>query len=106
MMFGLVKNSRRVVQSGRQVAASFTSGAQRRLFSAQEPTAEEIKQNKEEWGEKYHDEIFKFEKEWQMISQKISAESKVYLEKELSEIQKKKVEMLADKLLDMNVFEI
>jgi predicted protein tyrosine phosphatase len=32
--------------------------------------------------------------------------SRVYLEKDLSEIQKKKVEMLADKLLDMNIFEL
>jgi large subunit ribosomal protein L7/L12 len=31
---------------------------------------------------------------------------RVYLEKELSEIQKRKVEMLADKLLDMNIFEL
>ena len=30
----------------------------------------------------------------------------VYLEKELSELQKSKVNMLADKLLDMNVFEM
>jgi hypothetical protein len=32
--------------------------------------------------------------------------SRVYLEKDLSEVQKKKVEMLADKLLDMNIFEL
>jgi hypothetical protein len=31
---------------------------------------------------------------------------RVYLESELSELQRKKVEMLADKLLDMNVFEL
>ena len=30
----------------------------------------------------------------------------VYLESELSELQKKKVDMLADRLLDMNVFEM
>lgn len=29
----------------------------------------------------------------------------VYLESELSELQKKKVEMLADKVLDLNLFE-
>ncbi len=28
------------------------------------------------------------------------------MEKELSDIQKKKVEMLADKLLDMNIYEL
>ena len=31
---------------------------------------------------------------------------RVYLEKDLSEMQKRKVEMLADKLLDMNLFEL
>ena len=31
---------------------------------------------------------------------------RVYLESELSEIQRKKVEMLADKLLDMNLYEL
>jgi hypothetical protein len=31
---------------------------------------------------------------------------RVYLEKDLSELQKRKVEMLADKLLDMNIFEL
>ena len=30
----------------------------------------------------------------------------MYIEKELSDLQKKKVEMLADKLLDMNLYEI
>lgn len=30
----------------------------------------------------------------------------MYVEKELSELQKKKVEMLTDKVLDMNVFEL
>lgn len=32
--------------------------------------------------------------------------SRVYLEKELSEVQKKKVEMIADKLVDMNIYEL
>jgi hypothetical protein len=31
---------------------------------------------------------------------------RVFLEKDLSEMQKRKVEMLADKLLDMNLFEL
>lgn len=30
----------------------------------------------------------------------------MYLEKELGDLQKKKVEMLADKLLDLNLFEL
>jgi hypothetical protein len=31
---------------------------------------------------------------------------RVFLEKDLSEMQRRKVEMLADKLLDMNLFEL
>ena len=40
-----------------------------------------------EWGIKYNDECLKFEKEWKIISDKIEAEQRVYLEKELSELQ-------------------
>lgn len=36
----------------------------------------------------------------------ISYRQRVYLESELSELQRKKVEMLADKILSMNVFEL
>lgn len=35
-----------------------------------------------------------------------SYSQRVYIEGELSELQRKKVEMLADKLLDMNIFEL
>jgi hypothetical protein len=30
----------------------------------------------------------------------------VYIDKELSELQKKKVDMIADKILDLNIFEL
>jgi len=35
----------------------------------------------------------------------VQSEQMVYLSAELSDLQKKKVEMLADKVLDMNLFE-
>lgn len=41
-----------------------------------------------------------------MFSIIIVFRQRVYLESELSEMQRKKVEMLADKMLDMNLFEL
>jgi hypothetical protein len=55
-----------------------------RLFSA-DATEKEKEQGRAEWGIKYNDECLKFEKEWKQIADKIEAEQRVYLEKELSE---------------------
>jgi hypothetical protein len=38
------------------------------------PTEEELANNREEWGEKYTDEAYKFEKEWKLISEKVTNE--------------------------------
>ena len=35
----------------------------------------------------------------------MQSEQAVYLESELSDLQKKKVDMLADKIIDLNIFE-
>ena|ERR1719272_206737 len=59
-----------------------------------------------EWGIKYDDECLKFEKEWAQIADKVDKEQMVFIEKELSDLQQKKVDMLADKILDLNVFEM
>jgi len=59
-----------------------------------------------EWGIKYDDECLKFEKEWKQIADKVETEQAVYLDSELSELQKKKVDMITDKLLDLNIFEM
>ena len=72
-----------------------------RLFSA-----DASKDCGAEWGIKYDDECLKFEKEWKEIADKVEEEQNIYIEKELSELQRKKVEMLADKVLDLNVFEM
>ncbi|CDW85761.1 ribosomal protein l7 l12 c-terminal domain containing protein [Stylonychia lemnae] len=77
-----------------------------RYFSAQEPTADQLAKGKEEWGEKYQDDMFKFEKEWKKISAKITAEQNAYVADGLSDLQKRKVEVLTDKLLDFNIFEL
>ena len=73
--------------------------------ATEEPTQAEKEANASEWGIKYDDECLKFEKEWQAIAEAVEKESLTYLEGELSDTQKKKVEMLADKVLDLNMFE-
>ena len=45
-----------------------------RSFSAAEPSKEDLAKNREEWGEKYSDECFTFEKEWKSIAEKIEKE--------------------------------
>jgi len=59
-----------------------------------------------EWGIKYDDECLKFEQEWKIIADKVEAEQSVYLEQELSELQRKKVDLLCEKMLDLNMFEL
>ena len=55
------------------------------MFSTDaKPTDKELEQGRAEWGIKYNDECLHFEKEWKIISDKIEAEQRVYLEKELS----------------------
>jgi len=54
---------------------------------------------------KYDDECLAFEKEWKEIADKVESEQAVYLDNELSEQQKKKVDLITDKILDMNIFE-
>lgn len=70
-----------------------------RLFAADNNKASE-------WGIKYDDECLKFEKEWKQIADKVETEQAVYLDGELSELQKKKVDLITDKLLDLNIFEM
>jgi hypothetical protein len=56
-------------------AATQSAQVQIRPFSSQgAPTPEELAKNREEWGEKYSDECFAFEKEWKQISDKIEKE--------------------------------
>ena len=62
--------------------------------------------NKEEWGIKYQDEVFKFQKEWDAINERITRDENQYIDSDLGLIQKKKVEMIADKVLDLNMMEL
>jgi hypothetical protein len=64
--------TRQLATVATQVMTPATQGV--RLFSTPQPTAEELAQKREEWGEKYSDECFAFEKEWEAISKKIEQE--------------------------------
>ena len=55
--------------------------------SVPEPTKEELEAGRLEWGIKYDDECLKFEKEWEIIAQKVEQEQNMFLESELGELQ-------------------
>lgn len=108
--------SKRLFRGARAVQI-FRQPAQCRMFSAEdapqdekasvpEPTQAEKDAHKHEWGIKYNDECLKFEKEWELIASKVENEQMVYLESELGDLQKEKVNMLADKVINLNLYEI
>ena len=70
------------------------------------PTEEELAAGQAEWGVKYNDECLKFEKEWETIAKAVQEQQMVYLESELGDLQKAKVDMLVDKVMDLNLFEM
>jgi hypothetical protein len=66
-MFSIIlkKHQRQLALTAVQALNNTSSKAvAMRQFSAQAPTPEEAAKAKEEWGEKYSDECFQFEKEW------------------------------------------
>ena len=69
-------------------------------------TPEELEKGRQQWGIQYDDECLKFEKEWEKIAAQVEKDQAVYLESELGDLQKAKVEMLVDKALDLNLYEI
>ena len=71
-----------------------------------EPTEEEYEKGRQEWGIKYSDECLKFEKEWNLIAKAVEEQQSLYLESELGDLQKEKVNMLADKVSEMNMYEM
>jgi hypothetical protein len=89
---------------------------QQRYFSAEpekeasasvpEPTAAELEKGRQQWGIEYNDECLKFEKEWELIARQVENDQAMFLESELGDLQKAKVDMLADKVVSLNVFEI
>ena len=93
------------VQPPQRMLFSAEEGDAKAQSAVEEPTAAEIEANRQEWGIKYDDECLKFEKEWQAIAEVVEKDNLVYLESELSELQKKKVDMIADKVLSLNIFE-
>lgn len=80
-MFNILKKQHRQVVAQLLTlnsATPATSTQAVRFFSqtaeAAKPTPGEAAKPKEEWGEKYSDECFTFEKEWKAISEKIEKE--------------------------------
>jgi hypothetical protein len=51
--------------------ASEAEGKPEEAAKTPEPTPEELEKNRHEWGIKYDDECFKFEKEWEAIASAI-----------------------------------
>ena len=86
--------------------AGATPAAEEATPKAPEPTPEELEKGRVEWGIKYDDECLKFEKEWEAIAKAVEEQQAVFLESELGDLQKQKVKMLADKVADMNMFEL
>ena len=76
------------------------------LGSATRRTFAKTSTHDNEWGVKYDDECLKFEKEWQAIAEATDEKQQAFLANELSESQKAKCDMLADKCLDLNIFEM
>ena len=75
-MFSVVlkKHQRQLALTATQALNNTCGTASVRYFSAAQPTQEELAKNREEWGEKYSDECFQFEKEWKLIADKIEKE--------------------------------
>lgn len=71
-----------------------------------DPTPAELDKGRQQWGIEYNDECLKFEKEWELIANRVETEQGMFLESELGDLQKAKVDMLADKVVSLNIFEL
>ena len=57
------------------------------------------------WGIKYDESCMEFQRDWEKIADEKNESQRKYLNEELSEAQKAKVQMLSDKVLNLTVFE-
>ena len=96
-LFNNFKQLRTSQQVFNNTIRAFSAEANENQESAQvpEPTQEEIAAGREQWGVQYDDECLKFEKEWQMIAEKVEQEQMVFVEQELGDLQKEKVKKFA-----------
>ena len=69
-----------------QQQARYFSAEDGEKTSVPEPTQEELAANREQWGIKYDDECFKFEKEWEIIAGAVEREQNVFVESELGDL--------------------
>ena len=71
-MFSVLKKRQLAAAAFQTLQAPTASMVNIRCFAA--PADNEAAKKAEEWGEKYSDECFAFEKEWEAISKKIEDE--------------------------------
>lgn len=97
----------------RSIRMAAVQKQQIRFFSATddaaqtpEPTKSEVEEGRKQWGIQYNDECLKFEKEWEILAQAVEDKQNAFIDQELGDIQKEKVNMLADKVLTLNLFEM
>jgi len=106
--------NRTLVRNIRLARRPLFAAQQVRFFSAEEaekPAAEqfskeELEKGRQQWGIQYDDECLKFEKEWEEIARKVQDEQAVFLSSELGDLQKTKVDVLVDKVSNLNLFEL
>jgi len=93
---------------------SWRNSSALRCFSSTEATKEAPKVNpenlttadKNERDAKYEEMAFKFEREWKKIYDERNQQQLAALNEELTEFQKKRIDLLAQAFLECNVFEL
>jgi large subunit ribosomal protein L7/L12 len=71
-----------------------------------QPIEQTLQKEQEQKDEKNEDLAFKFEREWKKLHDERNASQLQELEKELTENQRKRVQLLAQALLELNTFEL
>lgn len=71
----------------------------------EEVTEADKKKYRDAWGLKFDDECIKFEKEWEKIAADRDHQQMAALKEELTEQQQRKVDFLADKILQLSIME-
>ena len=100
-----VSKTLRLTQTSNKLNSRMFSSAGNIEQEYEEITEEEKQKYRDQWGLKFNDECIKFEKEWEKIAEEKNEEQAAHLSEELNDHQRRKVEFLADKVLELNVFE-
>ena len=71
----------------------------------EEISEEEKQKYRDTWGLKFNDECIKMEKEWEAIAEIKNEEQMAAIKENLTDVQKRKVEFIADKILEFDMYE-